>query len=173
MDFFELKASIRSRVWDVMNTNGWTELDDFSLVISDKIAKKMIARDVINLTKILLNVKTNFFSANSISRKEFVNELEKEVLDLIELFKPLKRKKIMASIHTSYKEVSRLGFSKEVKKQILRNQDHCCAKCGNLLNVVDWDHKDGNRSNNDISNCQALCPICHAIKSRKKQSGIE
>ena len=32
-----------------------------------------------------------------------------------------------------------------------------------MLNVVDWDHKNGKRSDNTESNCQALCPNCHAI----------
>jgi 5-methylcytosine-specific restriction endonuclease McrA len=32
--------------------------------------------------------------------------------------------------------------------------------------VWDYDHIDGNRSNNKISNCQALCPNCHAKKTR-------
>jgi len=35
-----------------------------------------------------------------------------------------------------------------------------------LLNVVDGDHKNGKRYDNSESNCKALCPNCHAIKSR-------
>ena len=30
----------------------------------------------------------------------------------------------------------------------------------------DYDHKNGDRSNNKLSNCQALCPNCHAKKTR-------
>jgi hypothetical protein len=33
------------------------------------------------------------------------------------------------------------------------------------LGVWDYDHKDGNRSNNHARNCQALCPNCHAKKT--------
>jgi hypothetical protein len=38
-----------------------------------------------------------------------------------------------------------------------------------LLDVVDWDHKNGKRHDNSESNCQALCPNCHAIKTRSNR----
>ncbi len=34
------------------------------------------------------------------------------------------------------------------------------------------DHKNGNRSDNGERNCQALCPNCHAIKTRRGYSKI-
>lgn len=61
----------------------------------------------------------------------------------------------------------RRGFPDYVKEEVLRKQNHRCAHCNRILNVVDWDHKDGNRSNNKESNCQALCPNCHAVKTRR------
>ncbi len=67
----------------------------------------------------------------------------------------------------------RRGFVDSVKKEVLRLQDHKCNVCNRLLDVVDYDHKDGDSSNNDISNCQALCPNCHAKKSRKAQMGLD
>jgi hypothetical protein len=60
----------------------------------------------------------------------------------------------------------------EVKSQILKKQKYKCASCKTLLNVYDFDHKDNDRSNNSYSNCQALCPICHAIKTRKKKRNL-
>ena len=68
------------------------------------------------------------------------------------------------------KPKERRGFPQNVKENVLRKQDHKCAHCKKLLNVVDWDHKNGNRSDNKESNCQALCPNCHAIKTRRAQS---
>jgi hypothetical protein len=65
-----------------------------------------------------------------------------------------------------YKDRERRGFPYYIKGEVLRNQNHRCAHCNKILNVVDWDHIDGNRSNNKESNCQALCPNCHAIKTR-------
>jgi hypothetical protein len=67
---------------------------------------------------------------------------------------------------TRGKRRERQHFSDSVKQNILRKQDHKCAHCKRILNVVDWDHKNGDRSNNNESNCQALCPNCHAIKTR-------
>ena len=64
------------------------------------------------------------------------------------------------------KHRERQHFSDSVKESILRKQNHKCAHCKRILNVVDWDHKNGDRSNNSESNCQALCPNCHAIKTR-------
>jgi 5-methylcytosine-specific restriction endonuclease McrA len=49
---------------------------------------------------------------------------------------------------------------------VLKDQNYKCAICKRGAGVWDYDHIDGNRSNNDISNCQALCPNCHAKKTR-------
>jgi hypothetical protein len=63
----------------------------------------------------------------------------------------------------------RRGFHDIVKERILKKQNHRCAHCKRLLNVVDWDHKNGKRYDNSESNCQALCPNCHAIKTRSNR----
>ena len=59
-------------------------------------------------------------------------------------------------------------FTKSVKKRVLSRQDHKCNNCDRVLGVVNFDHIDGNSSNNSAWNCQALCPNCHARKTRKK-----
>ena len=66
----------------------------------------------------------------------------------------------------THKNKERRYFSAEVKKQVLIDQKYKCAICKKSIGVWDYDHKDGNRSNNKISNCQALCPNCHAKKTR-------
>jgi len=66
----------------------------------------------------------------------------------------------------------RQHFSSEVKSQILKKQNYKCASCKKFLNIYDFDHKDNDRSNNSYNNCQALCPICHAIKTRKIKKEI-
>jgi hypothetical protein len=65
------------------------------------------------------------------------------------------------------KHKERRGFAESVKEEVLRSQKNRCAHCKRSLHVFDFDHIDNDRSNNDISNCQALCPNCHAIKTRK------
>ncbi len=57
-------------------------------------------------------------------------------------------------------------FPAEVKRDTLKRQRHKCAHCKWNADIFDFDHKDGNRSNNKMSNCLALCPNCHARKSR-------
>ena len=60
---------------------------------------------------------------------------------------------------------TRRDFSDEIKREVLKRQDNNCNKCGKLLDTRDFDHIDGNNSNNSINNCQALCPTCHRKKT--------
>lgn len=48
---------------------------------------------------------------------------------------------------------------------MLKNE---CVRCGyhEHVELLDVDHIDSNRQNNDISNLQILCVMCHAIKTR-------
>ena len=62
----------------------------------------------------------------------------------------------------------RKGFSQGTRERILRKQNHRCVYCKKVLRVIDYHHKNGNRSDNRENNCQALCPNCHAIKTRNK-----
>ena len=62
----------------------------------------------------------------------------------------------------------RKGFSQGTRERILRKQNYRCAYCRKVLKVIDYHHKNGNRSDNRESNCQALCPNCHALKTRNK-----
>jgi HNH endonuclease len=57
-------------------------------------------------------------------------------------------------------------FPTYIKEDTIRKQHYKCAICKRGISIWDFDHKDGNRSNNDPSNCQALCPNCHAKKTR-------
>ena len=57
-------------------------------------------------------------------------------------------------------------FPESVKRQKLREQNYKCAICKSSAGIWDYDHIDGNRSNNNPHNLQVLCPNCHAKKSR-------
>lgn len=61
----------------------------------------------------------------------------------------------------------RKSFSQLTRRRILEKQNQRCAQCRKILIVVDFDHKNGNRADSRESNCQALCPNCHAIKTRQ------
>jgi hypothetical protein len=69
--------------------------------------------------------------------------------------------------HRGGKYKERHYFSDSVKEMVLDKQHHRCADCNRVLNVVDWHHKNGDRSDNRESNCMALCPNCHAIRTRR------
>jgi len=53
--------------------------------------------------------------------------------------------------------------------KILELQKNRCNICKNKIKECDFDHIDGDSSNDSLSNCQALCPNCHANKSRRKK----
>ena len=67
------------------------------------------------------------------------------------------------------KYTERKGFPEYLKEEILQKQKYKCAYCKSYLKVREFDHKDGDRSNNDISNCQALCPTCHSLKTKRER----
>lgn len=60
----------------------------------------------------------------------------------------------------------RLCFATATKNQALRKQRQKCGICGKGLAKfnIDFDHKNGNRSDNRLSNCRALCTPCHRKK---------
>jgi hypothetical protein len=66
-----------------------------------------------------------------------------------------------------YKYIERKEFPESLKEEILQKQKYKCGHYKTYLRVREFDHKDGDRSNNDISNCQALCPTCHSLKTSR------
>lgn len=73
------------------------------------------------------------------------------------------RKKSEPQIPSS---LSRRGWTDSQHKQVLEKQNGRCAICRETSGTFQFDHKDDNRNNNDLDNCQALCPNCHDRKSR-------
>jgi len=75
---------------------------------------------------------------------------------------------------STVKTKTRRSFSKSARDSILKNQNYVCKACGKKSKAWDFDHIDGASSNNSLSNCQALCPNCHAEKTRKiKQKNLK
>ena len=67
----------------------------------------------------------------------------------------------------------RRGFTKNQCDQALENQGGKCRGCGIQFfgkNKVrpEYDHIDGDHSNNNTKNCQAICSNCHSNKSREE-----
>ena len=64
--------------------------------------------------------------------------------------------------------IKRKDFSNKTKKSVLFRQGYRCNSCLKPLEgIQDFHHKNGNRSNNTSWNCEALCPNCHARKTRQ------
>lgn len=66
----------------------------------------------------------------------------------------------------------RRSFSPNVKSQVTNNQNGKCAYCRHSVSKLsrEFHHKDGNRSNNKMSNCQLLCSNCHSKITREKNA---
>ena len=62
----------------------------------------------------------------------------------------------------------RKDFPDSIKHATLKKQDNRCSICHKFTSNPHFDHKDGDRTNNDSINCQALCPNCHDLKSREE-----
>jgi len=63
--------------------------------------------------------------------------------------------------------IPRKDFTESTKKSTLSYQGFVCNSCKRPSKYWDYHHIDGNRSNNRLGNCEALCPACHAEKTRK------
>lgn len=70
-----------------------------------------------------------------------------------------------------HKSRVRRPFSEKIKENVVIRQKHRCASCSGLLNVIHYDHRNGNRSDNSKNNCSALCPNCHARKTIIERDG--
>ena len=60
----------------------------------------------------------------------------------------------------------RRGWTELQHKEVLNRQNGRCNNCGQVSGTFQFDHIDDNHNNNDLHNCQALCPNCHDRKSR-------
>ncbi len=61
----------------------------------------------------------------------------------------------------------RRGWSGIQKEQVRDRQYGKCNMCFTQPSQWKYDHINGNKSNNDINNCQGLCPHCHSVKTEK------
>ena len=62
--------------------------------------------------------------------------------------------------------IQRLAWNKIDKEEIMTNQYGRCNMCYRIPSRWIFDHIDGNRSNNEKSNVQGLCPNCYSEKKK-------
>lgn len=67
------------------------------------------------------------------------------------------------------KTIPRRPFTEEQKTIARKRQNGICLRCKQFPSVWEYHHRDGNRSNDSTSNCEAICPTCHA----KLERGLE
>ena len=61
----------------------------------------------------------------------------------------------------------RHGWSSIQKEQIRNRQYDKCNMCFTPASRWKYDHIDGNKSNNDLNNCQGLCHDCYSAKTER------
>ncbi len=59
----------------------------------------------------------------------------------------------------------RRGWNENEKQDVRDRQGGVCNKCGDHPPRWEYHHKNGHSSDNRLSNCEALCPNCHSVKT--------
>jgi len=89
-------------------------------------------------------------------------DLDKNESDLLEFAASM----VLAVEKASRTKRDRKSFSELTKQMTLIKQDFCCKDCKKYSEVLEFHHKNGDRSDNRPSNCEALCPTCHRKRHR-------
>lgn len=156
-----------------------TELKDYSsgpLIRNAEKGKEDVCPNHLIDSNANLDVFANAFFGNVELKDSIVVSFSK-ILDL--LFQPSSIVLLFSIMATgiflnSFKKLKkstrlvRKEFSQGTREITLRKQNHKCVYCRKVLMVIDYHHKNGNRSDNREKNCQALCPNCHALKTRNR-----
>ena len=76
---------------------------------------------------------------------------------------------ILSVSRKSSKSISlpRRGWTEIEKEQVRQRQRGLCQKCFRPPPRWEYDHIDVDRSNNELDNCQGLCPNCHSTKTHE------
>ncbi len=61
----------------------------------------------------------------------------------------------------------RRGWSSIQKEQVRDRQYDKCNMCFTQPLQWKYDHINGDKSNNDLNNCQGLCPPCYSVKTER------
>lgn len=60
---------------------------------------------------------------------------------------------------------ARRGWNEKQKQAVRIRQHGKCAKCRIPPPRWEYHHRNGDRSDNSLSNCEGLCPNCHSVKT--------
>jgi len=100
--------------------------------------------------------------------KNTINKLKKGKIDLKQIAVFALSEALYSNLKS--KKPRRKNFSNSTKKVARERQKNKCSICRKKTDAWEYDHINGISSDNSLKNCQALCPICHARKTRKIQA---
>ncbi len=167
--FGMIATTIGLTIWSFQTMNKKDKKKDRSPISSRIYYVVIIA---VSITLLILNmIITDFdMTQNLPLAKDFnLNENDAKatvamtllLIGIIVYYKYFKKKR-------GSKGVVRRGWNEQQKSQVRNRQNGKCAKCGDSPPRWEYHHKDGDRSNNAIWNCQGLCPNCHSVKTHEE-----
>lgn len=139
--------------------------------INEKVSKNLTGRKTRNYVSLIKESKIR-----SQIKKEYQNITFEERCKLInEKRKNTNNNKILNADYSTLKY-------ERLRKRIILEQNNKCNKCG--LNewlgeniIFELEHIDGDHSNNERTNLEALCPNCHSLtptwRGRNKNTNIK
>ena len=140
-----------------IQTNQIVELDTLKIIdseeISDSDAKRMSSSDI--------KIRTDSAFPEIILNDEQTSYVGFGILGLIGIIGGIigiSRTKIGSVIF------QKRGWSSDEKEQVRARQYDRCNMCFKEPSRWAYDHFDGNKRNNDISNCQGMCSKCKSEK---------
>ena len=140
-----------------IQTNQIVEPDTLKIIdseeISDSDGKRMTGSDI--------KIRTDSALPEIILNDEQTSYVGFGILGLIGIIGGIigiSRTKIGSAIF------QKRGWSRDEKEQVRARQYDRCNMCFREPTRWAYDHFDGDKRNNDISNCQGLCPKCKSEK---------
>jgi hypothetical protein len=129
--------------------------------IVEQDTEKIIDSDTGEITYSDIEIRTDSALPEIILNDEQTSYVEFGILGLIGIIGTIlaiSRKKIGSTIFL------KRGWSQDEKEQVRARQYGRCNMCFRDPSRWVYDHFDGDKRNNDISNCQGLCPKCKSEK---------
>ncbi len=144
---------------DNQGNDACRDIETNQIVISDTWTVTYFDREIV--TDSGRGIITNSDAGKIILNYEQTSYVEFGILGLIGI--------IGGIIGVSRKEIGsaifqKRGWSGDEKEQVRARQYDRCNMCFREPSRWAYDHFDGDKRNNDISNCQGLCPECKSEK---------
>jgi hypothetical protein len=111
----------------------------------------MVTGAAINTDEIILNDK----------QTTIIGIILFALIGIVGIFIGVRSKKIKLEIF------QRRGLSSIQKEQIRNRQFDKCNMCFTSPSQWKYNYFDGDKSNNDLNNCQGLCPDCFSVKTER------